>query len=356
MKSIATYPLRLIMLCLFTLNSTVALASASDSRTGNGLHQDSDAVYGGNFRPIHDRPGETAENPIVLDAFPILETGNTSHWRHDYDEACPIAGGAAPDVVYQFFNDRYRVVNVSLCESKFDTKVYVYDNHFSPGAPLACSDDGFSGSFIEDAVSLIRHLVLQESHTYYFVVDGFGRKSGEYEFTVQEIPSCELLRPTDAIDEGEIECHSDYIDHINAGCDPAGEFVTFLAPSDSSLQIWGTSGTYRSDTGYIGDSDTYELVLTEDRTLTYQLEAEFPARLSLIDVNGGCQDPEYIDQFSTGVCAEVFDSSCLTAGVYWLNVHPLHDHGAPSGVNYVLTIDGYNTARDSFTTRVMRRD
>jgi hypothetical protein len=308
------------------------------------------------FRPAQDRVGETAENPIVLSVFPIIESGNTANWFHDYDEACPISGGTAPDVVYEFFNDRYRVVNISLQDSKFDTKVYVYDNYVSPGTALACSDDGFSGPYVEDAVSFVKHLVLKESHTYYFVIDGFGEQCGEYEFTVQEIPPCKLKRPENAIDEGETKCHKNYVDNVNIGCNQRGDVFTFLAPSANTIQVWGTSGTYLSGHQHVGDTDTYELILADERDLTYQLEAEFPASLSLIDAFGGCESARQIDRFDTDVCTQVSDTYHLPAGIYWLKVRPLHDHGVPSGANYILTLEGHNTNQDTFTTRLLRQD
>ncbi len=34
-------------------------------------------------------------------------------------------------------------VSVSLCDSYYDTKIYLYEDEWTPGFPLGCNDDNF---------------------------------------------------------------------------------------------------------------------------------------------------------------------------------------------------------------------
>ena len=73
-------------------------------------------------------------------------------------------------------------VRISLCgNSDFDTKLYVYENAHTPGAPHACNDDSCSTpSFPDPYVSQLLGVNLTAGNTYYIVVDGWDEQSGNY--------------------------------------------------------------------------------------------------------------------------------------------------------------------------------
>ena len=113
--------------------------------------------------------GEDIGNAVVIPALPFNDNGYTCDNVNDYDEVCPYGGSYAPDVVYSYTPPANDIIDIDLCASGYDTKVYVYENAYTPGAPYACNDDACPGwrSFIDD-------LPLTGGNTYYIVVDGYG--------------------------------------------------------------------------------------------------------------------------------------------------------------------------------------
>ena len=77
---------------------------------------------------------------------PRTVTGTTAGFTHDYDEVCPYGGSTAPDVVYRYAPAANVPVNIDLCYSSYDTKLYVYQDAVTPGAPLACNDDFYTAA------------------------------------------------------------------------------------------------------------------------------------------------------------------------------------------------------------------
>jgi hypothetical protein len=85
--------------------------------------------------------GETIETAFVIPYFPFTDSVDTCPFLDDYDEACPYTGSTSPDVVYRYDCQYTRTVDIDLCSSGYDTKVYVYENEYTPGSPYACNDD-----------------------------------------------------------------------------------------------------------------------------------------------------------------------------------------------------------------------
>lgn len=144
-----------------------------------------------------DRPGPrvvgdtcSAALPIVLDPngyFTI--TGNTCGFSDDYDEACPWAGSGAPDIVYRLTPPYDMFIDVLLCESALDTKLYVYDSN-CPDTLAGCNDDDCGPALRQ---SQLLSLQVLATNTYYIVVDGNGDDCGAYELTIlpgAPIPIC----------------------------------------------------------------------------------------------------------------------------------------------------------------------
>jgi hypothetical protein len=136
--------------------------------------------------------GDTAATALVIPALPFTSSGNTSTFHDDYDENCPYVAPGAPDVVYSFTPSASVIVDIDLCNSSYDTKVYVYAN-VAPlpgsgpsGTAIACNDD--SGCGQSGWASHISSLLLTGGTTYLIVVDGFGGspagESGAYSLTI----------------------------------------------------------------------------------------------------------------------------------------------------------------------------
>ena len=145
------------------------------------------AVFALLFAPATLRAagGETIETATAITALPFVDSGNTCAGANDYDAACPYPGSVSPDLVYACIPPVDMIVDIDLCESLYDTKVYVYAS--SPDSLVACNDD-FWGCGHVDWESRIPELHLAGGVTYYVVVDGYGSACGDYALLVTGEP------------------------------------------------------------------------------------------------------------------------------------------------------------------------
>jgi alpha-tubulin suppressor-like RCC1 family protein len=133
--------------------------------------------------------GDTIADPLILAGLGTV-TGTTVGFFNDYEEACPYAGSAAPDVVYLYTHTDPGIaaITLDLCHSSYDTKLFVYDNAYTPGAPYACNDDYNTGAPCTEYTSKIVCLPVTVGHSYYVVIDGYGSASGAYQL---DVTACE---------------------------------------------------------------------------------------------------------------------------------------------------------------------
>ncbi|MDD5064570.1 MAG: hypothetical protein PHQ35_07435 [Phycisphaerae bacterium] len=134
--------------------------------------------------PCGGYAGDDCSNATVIPSLPYSVTGVTTGANDDYDEICPFDAPGAPDVVYSYTPATNQVIDISLCDSEYDTKVYVYENScgaYQSGTQIACSDDACGDDYFK---SLIEGLTLIAGNTYYIVVDGFGTQNGIYELDI----------------------------------------------------------------------------------------------------------------------------------------------------------------------------
>ena len=130
--------------------------------------------------------GDTIENPFFIDALPYAGAGTTAGFGDWYDEACDW-NAAAAEVVYAYTPIADEIVTISLCAgSDYDTKLYVYEDAHTPGAPYACDDDTCESPQLPGAGPLPGHRpsALTAGHTYFIVVDGWGTGAGNYTLDV----------------------------------------------------------------------------------------------------------------------------------------------------------------------------
>lgn len=124
-------------------------------------------------------PGDVIQTAFVIPSLPYTDSGTTVGFLDQYAEEC---GGRsyAPDVVYAYAPPTDMVVEVDLCHSCFDTRIYIYEN--SRSNMIACDDNGCWPSFR----SYLPEVYIFAGNTYYFVVDGDWDQKGAYELTVLE--------------------------------------------------------------------------------------------------------------------------------------------------------------------------
>ena len=132
--------------------------------------------------PLDRQGGEDIATATVIAGLPHSSVGTTIGYVDNYDEVCPYTGSTSPDVVYSFTPGANVAVDITLCNgSDYDTKLYVYENAWTPGAPFACNDDTCPGW-----VSELTDLNLTGGNTYYIVVDGYYGASGNYVLDITE--------------------------------------------------------------------------------------------------------------------------------------------------------------------------
>lgn len=130
--------------------------------------------------------GETIETATLIPALPFTDADNTCGHQDDSDEACPYPGSVSPDLVYAYTPPLDMIVDIDLCESLYDTKVYVYAGGTS--SLVACDDDCWC-CMGGDVLSRIWPLALSAGVTYYIVVDGWGSACGDYVLHVTGDPA-----------------------------------------------------------------------------------------------------------------------------------------------------------------------
>jgi hypothetical protein len=129
--------------------------------------------------------GETIGDALPIPALPYSTDGDTSTFADDYDEVCPYANSTSSDVVYAYTPLGNQTVDITLCsDSGYDTKLYVYEDNYTPGSPFACNDDSCTTPGGQQFVSELLGLSFISGNTYFIVVDGYAGQNGYYTLDV----------------------------------------------------------------------------------------------------------------------------------------------------------------------------
>jgi len=285
--------------------------------------------------------GETIETATVIGTLPYVDFDNTCDYVDDYDEACSWSA-TAPDAVYSYTPAVDETVDISLCfdGTDYDTKLFVYENAHTPGAPFACNDDACPGY-----VSEILELALTGGNTYYIVVDGYGSDCGNYELHVDLWQECVVECPAGATDEGEACIPDEGDDVTNGGCNSD---VPVFSTIDCGETVCGTANTYTFGGSNYRDTDWYTLTLTETSEVTLTGQAEFPVLMGFAEYyagsegSGDCADiTGYIlsGYINVGACEEGTASFILGPGTWMLIVLPSVFEGIDCDAQYYVTVD-----------------
>lgn len=277
-------------------------------------------------------PGDVIGTAFVIPALPYLTSGTTVGFNNNYDEVCPYTGSTAPDVVYAFTPAADMCIDIDLCGSAYDTKLYVYENAHTPGLPFACNDDYYFGAPCGAFVSALFGLELTGGNTYYIVIDGYGTAAGAYELAVTECPPPYIIEcPPDGIAEIE-PCGDD----LNGGCNMAVPAFQSVNHGDVICgTLWAVGG--------LRDTDWYELVLTHPRHVILHADAEEAMLFGLLNAdpdNPSCPVTGFV---ASGVAAPYapvsLDLGVLDKGTYWIFAGLTVFNGFPCDVNYTLEFE-----------------
>jgi len=137
--------------------------------------------------------GDICQAPIVVESIPFVDDANSCDFSDDYDSMCDGASSGSPDVVYLFTPIADTVVNISLCDSLYDTKLYVYKDLCSESNLSACSRNDCTNPQSQPITSVLKDLSLRGGHDYFIVVDGENDQCGNYILEITEgdpMPTC----------------------------------------------------------------------------------------------------------------------------------------------------------------------
>jgi len=329
----------------FAVVLVVALSFCALAVTPTNVMPEKNNVVNGVNIPAGRVGGETIATATVIGGLPYTDAGNTCVFVNDYDEVCPFSGSTSPDCVYSFTPAADVLVDIFLCMSSYDTKVYVYEGAYTPGVPFACVDDNGDCANYNTYLyqSWITELGLTGGTTYYIVVDGYGGDCGDYILDVYEVEECVVDCPQDALLEGEVDCYTDYVDMTNAGCNETPENYTMVDCSNETIVYCGTSGVYDFMGSTYRDTDWYMLTLDEAATVTIGVEAEFGVLCGFVDISAGCANAAFVTGYINGPkCTYLTTTASLPAGQTPVFVSTnAWDLSFVCGSDYYLTIDGY---------------
>lgn len=316
----------------------LAVIAVSASATSNHFTFDEKQVPAEGTPTFEGRAvGDNITSPYFITGFPFSATGNTCEYLDDYDVACPYPESTSPDVVFAYTATDDIVVNVNLCASLYDTKVYIFEN--AEGNVICCNDDAGCGT--SGYESLMENIFLYAGNTYYLVVDGFGGGCGEFTIEVNEMNPCDVVPTVGHFPEGEPACGPGYIDDYNGGCNSEPPVFYTLHPSGDPIRIFGESGTYDD---FSRDTDWYQIYVSVPNTITFSATAEFPVQIYFLDGNMplGCDDTGMVISTETGgPCHPISLTETVGPGFYWLWVGPSVYSCQPCGLDYVIQIEGY---------------
>lgn len=180
--------------------------------------------------------GDTCADATVIPGLPYTDTGSTAdpNLADDYEEVCPY-DATAPDVVYSYTPAVDEYVDISLCNSLYDTKLFVYEGT-CPGTLVGCNDDACGDDGFKSQLPGVEMLA---GNTYYIIVDGYGTSSGTYTLDVtagSAPPTC----PGDSL----FAQNPDVVDWIGGTADQNAGYKRFedfsgVAAAVGDLTWWG---------------------------------------------------------------------------------------------------------------------
>ncbi len=81
----------------------------------------------------------------MIPSIPFIDTGATCDNTHQYEEMCPYDGSSAPDVVYAFTPAQDVAITADLCQSLYDTKLFIYAGAGAKRSRMRSGPAGSSG-------------------------------------------------------------------------------------------------------------------------------------------------------------------------------------------------------------------
>jgi hypothetical protein len=185
---------------------------------------------------------------------------------------------------------------------------------------------------------------LTAGNVYYIVIDGqIETTCGSYHLQVLDIPTCYVDCPPGAIQENEPDLPDFGLDFTNGGCNNNAIYPMFL-PISIGQTYCGHCNTYVGAWGLpYCDSDWYEVVLSQNCSISWEVEAEFDVFIGLVDAQYGCNQLTVLQSATAAPCTPVSVAAAVTAGTYWCVIAP-NAFNYPAGGDWQYTASLVNAA------------
>ncbi len=258
--------------------------------------------------------GETIAGAVAVPSIPYTDTGNTCDNVDDYDEVCDYPDSNSPDVVYAYVPTLDGVIDIDLCYSSYDTKLYVYEGSYTPGNPYACNDDYWDGNGdCLEYSSFLPSVPVAAGTTYFIVVDGYDGDCGDYQIDITG---------------------------VNGTGVPGGETIP-LATVLTSLPAWGFGNSCDNDDDY-DEVCPYENGTAPDVVYLLTPPVDMPITLDLCTSNYDTKLYVYEGSYTPGAPYACNDD-------YWESDEPpcteyasyIENLQLTGGTPYYIVVDGY---------------
>ncbi|MBI5058188.1 hypothetical protein HZB60_00225 [candidate division KSB1 bacterium] len=181
-------------------------------------------------RPTLDQGGDDCLTATAVESLPYQATGTTIGYADDIEVPCPAIGHNAPDVFYFVTVDSTTAVDITLCQSAFDTELYLLSGSCGETV-IACDDDGCLNNGGTPTASRLDSMVLQPGEQYFIVIDGVESVGGQYDLRIDLHPPCTVQPPNDS-------CVSVALQTLPAVMSGATRCATEDCPTFPGRHVW----------------------------------------------------------------------------------------------------------------------
>ncbi len=138
-----------------------------------------------------DQGGETCAEATVIVSLPFCATGTTAGYANDYNAPGICGNSFGPDVVYRYTATASGLLTATLCESSFNTVLWVRRSG-CPGPFVVCNDDSCGPQGEQSCVTFSA----QADTVYFLIVDGLtASDAGDYVISVHTGAGCDVQCP-----------------------------------------------------------------------------------------------------------------------------------------------------------------
>lgn len=287
-------------------------------------------------------PGETCDNPLMVDTLPYTTTDNTGNYSDDYDGAGLTCDPSASyingdDVVYAFTPESDTTINITMTTGATWTGLLIYDNCEDIGN--ACPMDAVRNTG-SGGVSLENYDVTAGT-TYYMVLSSWpSPQSYDYDLTITENSCTSAEYTIETIGECETGEYTVSIDVTSLGSSTSLTFSDDQGSSEQTLDAPGvlTFGPYTAGTSVLFSLVTDDENCNDSATVSYSCPPVNDDVCNAIPLTVGATSAgdAYTTESATAETGETIGSCLSTYGdleTVWFSFE------APASGNVTVTTD-----------------